>query len=435
MSRVPILFLAGAALAWSARGAEPAPPTPPPLSLAAARATALRNHPQYVAAQLQSLLAAEVVKETRAGYYPVANAYLNAVDAGSSNTRILAGGINNPSVYDRVAEGVSVTQLITDFGRTGNLTSGTRSEARAAVEGQEATREQTLLNAEANYFAVLQAQSVLAVARQTLAARRLLADQVRALAGNQLKSALDVSFAEVASAQAELLVQRSEGDAESAMASLSAALGYREPREFVLTDRDPGSAVAPVPEVSPLIDQALRQRPDLLALRDQREAARSAANAARDANYPTVEAVGVAGNSPSHDYRLPNNYAAAGLQLSLPIFAGGSYAARDREAEIRAQVAAESLRNAEDNAARDVRIAWVGLQNSVRRLQTTEKLLAYATRSFDLARARYRAGSSSVVELTDAQLSATSAAIDEANARYDTLIQRALLEYQTGSLR
>src|ERR1035438_10804491 len=155
--------------------------------------------------------------------------------ANSRNTRILAGGLNNPSVYDRFAEGVAVTQLITDFGRTGSVASSAKYQARAAIEGQAATREQVLLNVEANYFAVLKAQSVAEVARQTLTARRLLMDQVSALAANKLKSDLDVSFAQVSHEEAQLLLQNAEGDAESAMASLSTALGYREPRSFVLT--------------------------------------------------------------------------------------------------------------------------------------------------------------------------------------------------------
>ena len=430
MNRYAALLFALCVL--SARAAEPAPQ---PLSLDQARATALANHPQYAAAQLETLLSKEAVKEARAGFFPVANGYITAVDTGAENTQILAGTLNSSTVYDRVAEGVSVTQLITDFGRTQSLTSSAKFQSRAAAEGQAASREQILLNAEANYFAVLKAQSVIEVAQQTLGARGLLTEQVRALAANKLKSELDVSFAQVAYEEAELLVQNAEGDGESSMASLSTALGYREPRSFLLTDRAPGTPNDPVPDEGSLVDLALRQRPDLMRLHYAQEAARSQADAERDANYPTLAATGVAGNAQAHDARVPSNYAAAGIQLSLPIFAGGSYLAREREAQIRARVAAENFRDAEDNAARDVRIAWVGLKNAVQRLKTTEQLLKHARQAFELAQARYKAGSSSLVELTDAQLSATSAAIAEANARYDTLIQRAVLDFQTGSLR
>jgi outer membrane protein len=219
------------------------------------------------------------------------------------------------------------------------------------------------------------------------------------------------------------------------MASLSTALGFREPRIFVLTSRAPASLNESVPEVEPLIELTLRQRPDLLSLHYDQQAAQSNADAEREANYPTVAAIGVAGNSPSRDYHLPSNYAAGGIQLSLPLFAGGAYMARQHEAQIRARIAEETLRDAEDNAERDVQVAWVGLKDSVQRLRTTEQLLRHATQAFDLAQAQYKAGRASLVELTDAQVNQTSAAIAEANARFDTLIQRAILDFQTGSLR
>src|SRR5208282_2692663 len=107
---------------------------------------------------------------------------------------------------------------------------------RAAAQGAEASREQILLNVEANYLATLQAQAVLDVARQTLDTRKLLVEQVTALAKNQLKSELDVSFAEVALEQAELLIQKAQGDVDGGMASLSAALGRRDTGEFTLDD-------------------------------------------------------------------------------------------------------------------------------------------------------------------------------------------------------
>ncbi len=431
MKRLPTLLLVLAGFGGPASAA----PAPEPLSLEQARATALRNHPQYAAAQLQTLLSKEAVNEARSAYYPAANGYMTAVDSNSENARIMAGGLNNPVVYDRFAEGVAVTQLITDFGRTHNLTAGAKFDSRAAAEGQAASREQTLLNAEANYYAVLKAQSVAEVARQTLEARALLSDQVRALAANKLRSDLDVSFAQVAYEEAQLLVQNAEGESESAMASLSSALGYREPRSFLLTDRAGASGEASVPEEEAQVDLALRQRPDLMRLHYDEEAAKSRASAERDANYPTVAAVGVAGTSPAHDVHLPNDYAAGGIQLSLPIFAGGAFVAREHEARIRARIAGEAVRDAEDNAVRDVRVAWVGLKSALQRLRTTQQLVTHADQAFDLAEARYKAGSSSVVELTDAQLAATSAGIALAGARYDALVQRAILDYQTGSLR
>jgi len=271
------------------------------------------------------------------------------------------------------------------------------------------------------------------VARQTLEARQLLVDQVTALAQNKLRSELDVSFANVALEEAELLVQRSEGDYDGAMASLNSALGYRQPRPFTIVD-DRAAVAEPGPEPE-LIDLALRQRPDLLNLRYESDASHSLALAERDANYPELAAVGVLGNSFAHDTHLPDNYAAAGVQLTVPFFAGGAYLARQHEAEIRARVSDEALREAEDNVVRDVRLALVAVKTAFKRLATTRQLLKHASEALDLAQARYKVGSSSIVELSDAQVSQTNAAIALANAEYDTRIQMAVLDFQVGSIR
>jgi len=422
-----ILFIALAALL----GAQE--PAPSYLTLDQAKAEALRNHPAYAAAQLKELLAKESLKQARAAYFPTANGYVDAVDTAWDNTRILAGGINNPSVYDRVGEGIAVTQLITDFGRTKNLSSGAKSEARAAAQGAESSREQVLLNVEANYIATLQANAVLKVAKQTLSTRQLVVDQVKALAQNQLKSELDVSFAQVALEQAELLVQTSQGEADGAMASLGAALGRKETSTFIL--EDDRQEIAPPADLNALVANALKTRPDLLDLQYKYDAAQSTASAAKDANYPTLAAVGVLGNSFAEDSHLPDKYAAAGVQLSIPIFEGGAMLSRQHEAEIQARVAAEALREAEDNVVRDVRVALVAYQTALQRLSTTRQLLKHASQAFDLARARYKAGSSSVVELSDAQLNQTFAAIANANAEYDTQLKASLLDYQTGSIQ
>jgi outer membrane protein len=217
------------------------------------------------------------------------------------------------------------------------------------------------------------------------------------------------------------------------MASLSEALGRKDVETFLLDDNQP--VVSAPPGLSVLVDAALRQRPDLLQLQYQRDAAASAAAAAKDANYPTLAAVGVLGNAFVEDSHLPDKYAAAGVQLTVPIFEGGALIARQREAEIRAEVASESLREAENSAVRDVRLALVAAQTAYKRLSTSRQLLKHATQAFELARARYKAGSSSIVELSDAQLNQTLAAIEFANAQFGTRLQAAVLDYQTGAIR
>ena len=68
--------------------------------------------------------------------------------------------------------------------------------------------------------------------------RQTVANQVEALFKNKLKSELDVSFAQVALGEAQLLQEKAAGDVEAGEASLSAALGYHEQDHFELVDPD-----------------------------------------------------------------------------------------------------------------------------------------------------------------------------------------------------
>jgi outer membrane protein len=414
----------------------PAPGTPSsvplPLTLAQAHAIALQNHPQIAAAGFQAQAQHQVYLQARSGLLPQITAYGNAVHADSDNTRLLAGGINNPSVFSRTAVGATLSQLITDFGHSTNLAASARLQASAAEQSSLATREQVLLEVDHSYFGVLQAQAIESVARQTLDTRQLLLERVTVLAENKLKSDLDVSFARVALEQARLLRQRAQADVDSSLASLSTALGYREQRSFTLAD-ETSVPVPSSPDVAPLIDQALKDRPELVGLRDQRDAAERLARSLRDARLPSVSALVAAGTSPTHDARLPDNYSAGGIQVSVPLFTGGLYSARQHEAELRARAAAEALRTEEDNISRDVRVVWLNLNNARERLHTNRQLARYAATAYQLADARYRVGSSSIVELSQAQLELTTAQIDETTARYEVLTRESDLNFAIGA--
>ena len=66
------------------------------------------------------------------------------------------------------------------------------------------TRADVLLGVDQAYYALLRANSVLKVAQETVKDRQQVSDQITALQKNQLRSGLDVSFANVNLAQAKL---------------------------------------------------------------------------------------------------------------------------------------------------------------------------------------------------------------------------------------
>ena len=173
--------------------------------------------------------------QARSAYYPTAYGSVTGADA-ENNSRISAGALNNPIIYERYANGVAVNQLITDFGRTHELVKSSSLNARAQQENVLATRADVLLQLDQAYFGVLKAQAVLTVAEQTVKQRQLVTDQVTELEKNKIKSGLDVSFANVDLAQAQLLLIQAQNDLQGSFAQLSDALGYSDQRTFQLAE-------------------------------------------------------------------------------------------------------------------------------------------------------------------------------------------------------
>jgi outer membrane protein len=228
-----------------------------------------------------------------------------------------------------------------------------------------------------------------------------------------------------------LLVQ-AQNDQKAAEADLATALGLANPQPFDLTE-EPMPAVPPA-DPTDLIAQALQNRPDLSSARFSHDAAVRYARAERDLWMPTISAAGAAGLTPVSQAELTDRYAAAGINVNIPIFNGFLFSARHQEANLRAKAADQGMRDLADRISRDVRTAWLDAGTAYQRLDVTAQLLQQATLSLDLAQGRYKLGLSSIVELSQAQLNLTSAQIADTSAKYDFQIQSAALAYQTGQL-
>lgn len=406
---------------------------PDRLTLAEAEALALKNHPRIGSASLNAEAARKVVNEARSAYLPTMAANITGVDA-LQGTAVAAGNITTSSLSTRFASGVSLLQMVTDFGRTSSLVQSARSQADAASDNIARVRAGILLDVRSAYFQVLGSEAVQKAAQAALDSRRLTLRQVSALAQSSLKSTLDVSFAQVLVSEAELAVYQAEDDVQKSRAHLAAALGFDHTAPFTLIDENVPGALNP--DVQALVQQALRDRPDLNVLERNSDASQAYAKAEKRLSYPTINILGAAGGIPEHDPTLTHDdYGAAGLNINIPVFNGGLFAARRTEAELRAQAAGKDVQDLSVQISREVREAWFDANYTFRRLSVTQQLVNQANLALHLAQARYDAGLGSIVELNQAQLAQTSAEINAASAKYDYLTRRAVLDYATGVLR
>jgi outer membrane protein len=394
---------------------------------------AIKNNPRVSVARLLALAQHQVVRETRAAELPAGTVSITAEDA-ENGSRISAGSLTASRLFEHAGAGGGFTQLITDFGRTGNLVAFSKLQEKAQDANALATTEDIVLAADRAFFNALQAQALLKVAEQNVDTRQTTETQVGELTKNKLKSTLDLSFADVNLSQAKLLLLDAQNNVDSTMAALDAVLGLDRQVTYGLID-DQAPVNAPPAGADQLLQLAFQQRPDLQALTYSQQAAVKFSHAQRDQMLPSISAAGTVGSVPIRpaQYYLTNWWGGIGINMNIPIFNGFLYSAQAKEASIRAQAASEQTRDLRDRIVRDVRTAWLAANTAYQRVAVTDELLREANLALSLAQTRYRLGLSSIVELSQAQFQQTDAAIGNTDAQYQYRLALATLNYQTGA--
>jgi outer membrane protein len=404
----------------------------PALSLADAEARALRNQPRLAAEALRAEAMGKRVQETRSAYFPQLAGNLTAVQT-NGDTAVAAGAVTTSSVSTRVAGGFTLTQLVTDFGRTRELVHSSRLTAQAASRHTEDVKQQTLRDVDEAYFATEAAESVRGTAAAVLDFRKTSLRQLAALAQSQLRSTLDVQFAQVLVSEAQMALVQADSNVQEARAQLAATLGEDGLVDYVLAEQPEPPLLEN--DVAVYIGEALHTRPDLKALQLQAQAAQQFAKSEGKLKYPDVSLLGAAGEVPERDHTLEQNYGAVGINIHVPVFNGGLYSGRAAEAGLRAQAANRDVSSLTVLITRDVRTNWARAKDAYLQIQVAHDLVDQTGVALRLAQARYDAGLGSIVELNQAELSQTSALIAAAGARFQYLSTRAALNYTLGILR
>lgn len=180
------------------QAASSAPTSNAPMRLTRrdAELLAIKNNPRISVGRLLALAQHQVTRESRSALLPALTANITAVDA-KEGSRVGAGTLNASILLEHAGAGVTLSQLLTDFGRTTNLVSAAKLREKAQNANALATTEDIVLATDQAFYNTLEDQALLKVAQQTVDTRQSAEHQIEALAKNQLKSNLDLTFAQV----------------------------------------------------------------------------------------------------------------------------------------------------------------------------------------------------------------------------------------------
>jgi len=407
---------------------------PAQLTIQQAEQIAIQNNPHISVSQLLARAQHQVYRETRSAYLPHIN--LGAVgERADSGSRYTFDNLRSTRLLSHVGGGLDMSQLIVDFGHTSNLIASSALYAKAQNAHALASQLDIVLMTDEAFYDTLEAQELVQVAQQTVNARQATDEQITELTKNKLRSDIDLAFAEENVDRAKLLLLDAQDQFNKDLNALTAVLGFDHPAQYTLVP-DSGGLPLPPPDQDTLVQVALKQRPDLIELDYDQQAAKKYSRAEWDQLLPSLHTMGVVGITPvrTDKYFDSNWFGGIGLNLEVNIFNGFLYTSQAHAADARAKADQENLRNLRDNVVRDVRNAWLQTNTSYKKIAVTEQLLKASNMGLSLSQARYNLGLSSIVELSDTQLEQTRAAIENINASIEYELSLAAMNYQLGNL-
>jgi outer membrane protein len=159
----------------------------------------------------------------------------------------------------------------------------------------------------------------------------------------------------------------------------------------------------------------------------------------RAGHYPTLDLVATHGNS-AQSYSstfgagVDSKASTIGLQLSLPLFAGGAVSSRDREAVALKEKAAADLDHARRSAALAARQAYLGVTSGLSQVRAYEAALVSSQSALDSNKLGYEVGVRINIDVLNAQTQLYDTTQKLAKARLDTLAALLKLKVVAGNL-
>lgn len=160
----------------------------------------------------------------------------------------------------------------------------------------------------------------------------------------------------------------------------------------------------------------------------------------RAGHYPTLDLVGTYGNSyvtgatGTSPLGSGINSATIGVQLSLPLFAGGATNSRVRESLALQDKVRSDLENSRRQAALSARQSFIGVTNGMAQVRALEQAVLSSETALASNKVGYEVGVRINIDVLNSQQQVFSTRRDMSRARYDTIMNGLRLKAASGSL-
>ncbi len=311
-------------------------------------------------------------------------------------------------------------------------------QARAGVSQADAQltaqKQSLILRATEAYFDVLRAQVDLRFSESELQAISRTREQSEQRFEVGLVPVTDVREAQAQYDLAFALKIAAENNLASSREALALVTGDGSLELNTLANDLPLLAPDPA-NIEEWVNVALENNPELAVARMAAQTAQYGVDAERGARYPTLDLVGLASKSETHQNGRPDLEAGElRLELRMPLYTGGRINALVNQAAAESTSAKTTLLAQERLIAQTTRDAYRGVIASISRVRALQQALSSTRKAAQATDAGFRAGTRTSVDVLRALRDTFSSQSDYADARYDYIINTLALKAAAGTL-
>ena len=338
---------------------------------------------------------------------------------------------------------LAIKYLLVDFGGGRRAAEqGARQLSFAANVAFTAAHQRLILLVARSYFSLDGANAALHAAHQALADAHRLQQSAQALYTQGLGTITAVQLARRNTAQAQYDIAQAASAQHAATYALLAALDLPPTQTLRVEDSFDRPLLRTTPRtVEQLMDDALRQRADLLAGLAQLRAADAGIAEARAAMAPkllidsnvqgNLGRIGVDGG-PYESVAQPQ--AGVFLRFEWPLYQGGLRANQLRLAQSRRAAAEDALEASQTAALREVALAYDQMQTGLAQYDASVALRQAAQTAYASATDAFAHGVGSFTDAVTASTALDAARATEARSHAQSLVDAAGLAFAAGEL-
>ncbi|MDJ0919317.1 MAG: TolC family outer membrane protein [Woeseiaceae bacterium] len=411
---------------------------------------ALQSDPLIHEAEARRLAALEAAPQARGALFPQINASGDWTTSESSGTSVDAdasgafGTFSSESDSEVTQWQVSLRQTLFRWDQIVGLRRADKIVAKAEAD-REAAQQDLIVRVTQRYFDVLAAEDRLrAINADKLAIARQL---------EQAKQRFDVGLIAITDVQeSQAAFDQAVADEIGAKRSLATAREFlREITGSYVSELSAPKADLPLNTPVPAsekewVDLAMSQNLALVAARLDEELARDQISLQRNGHYPTVDLVVSTGSRETDSDRSINSGPflqadsdgdsdSIGIQVTVPLFAGGQTRSRVRQAIFEHRAEREQLQRVTRETERQARDAYLGVLSEISRVNALEQAVASSRTALEATEAGFEVGTRTIVDVLNSQFALFQAITNYYQARYDYILNAMRLRQAAGNLQ